>query len=283
MVRLDGLRRPQARRSSRADSDSVSRSRARSSTGRRRCCSTSRSAPSTSSCARSCRSSSSSIQQELGMTFVYVTHDQEEALTMCDRIAVFNQGQSSRSAPPLRCTSTRDASSWPASSACRTCSSATGATLHRAARRRSACSPRDGDRGRARGRIARRPSTCGAVDALRRRARRRRRAGGGAAEPRDVVEHVRAMEGKRVRLAWSPDVEFVIKRRESEKRIRGRHVALVALVVALVVPALGVSKTRRRPADVDRPGRGQADDGRLGGLHRQVRGWRPSRSRPAAR
>ncbi len=33
------------------------------------------------------------IQQELGMTFIYVTHDQEEALTMSDRIAVFNQGR----------------------------------------------------------------------------------------------------------------------------------------------------------------------------------------------
>jgi putative spermidine/putrescine transport system ATP-binding protein len=33
------------------------------------------------------------IQQRLGMTFVYVTHDQEEALTMSDRIAVFNQGR----------------------------------------------------------------------------------------------------------------------------------------------------------------------------------------------
>jgi putative spermidine/putrescine transport system ATP-binding protein len=33
------------------------------------------------------------IQQQLGMTFVYVTHDQEEALTMSDRIAVFNQGR----------------------------------------------------------------------------------------------------------------------------------------------------------------------------------------------
>jgi putative spermidine/putrescine transport system ATP-binding protein len=33
------------------------------------------------------------IQQELGMTFVYVTHDQEEALTMSDRIAVFNDGR----------------------------------------------------------------------------------------------------------------------------------------------------------------------------------------------
>ena len=33
------------------------------------------------------------IQQEVGITFVYVTHDQEEALTMSDRIAVFNQGR----------------------------------------------------------------------------------------------------------------------------------------------------------------------------------------------
>ena len=33
------------------------------------------------------------LQQELGMTFVYVTHDQEEALTMSDRIAVFNEGR----------------------------------------------------------------------------------------------------------------------------------------------------------------------------------------------
>jgi putative spermidine/putrescine transport system ATP-binding protein len=33
-----------------------------------------------------------SIQSEVGITFVYVTHDQDEALTMSDRIAVFNQG-----------------------------------------------------------------------------------------------------------------------------------------------------------------------------------------------
>ena len=32
------------------------------------------------------------IQTELGTTFVYVTHDQEEALTMSDRIAVMNDG-----------------------------------------------------------------------------------------------------------------------------------------------------------------------------------------------
>jgi putative spermidine/putrescine transport system ATP-binding protein len=33
------------------------------------------------------------IQQELGIAFVYVTHDQEEALTMSDRLAVFRDGR----------------------------------------------------------------------------------------------------------------------------------------------------------------------------------------------
>ena len=33
------------------------------------------------------------IQQSVGLTFIYVTHDQEEALTMSDRLAVFNHGQ----------------------------------------------------------------------------------------------------------------------------------------------------------------------------------------------
>ena len=33
------------------------------------------------------------IQRELGITFVIVTHDQDEALTLCDRLAVFNEGR----------------------------------------------------------------------------------------------------------------------------------------------------------------------------------------------
>ena len=32
------------------------------------------------------------IKQEVGITFIYVTHDQEEALTMSDSIIVMNQG-----------------------------------------------------------------------------------------------------------------------------------------------------------------------------------------------
>ena len=33
------------------------------------------------------------LQREVGITFIFVTHDQEEALTMSDRIAVFNRGK----------------------------------------------------------------------------------------------------------------------------------------------------------------------------------------------
>jgi putative spermidine/putrescine transport system ATP-binding protein len=33
------------------------------------------------------------IQDQVGITFIYVTHDQEEALTMSDRLAVFNSGR----------------------------------------------------------------------------------------------------------------------------------------------------------------------------------------------
>jgi putative spermidine/putrescine transport system ATP-binding protein len=40
------------------------------------------------------------IQQEVGITFVYVTHDQEEALTMSDRVAVFNRGRIEQLGPP---------------------------------------------------------------------------------------------------------------------------------------------------------------------------------------
>ena len=40
------------------------------------------------------------IQREVGITFVYVTHDQEEALTMSDRIAVMNEGRIEQCADP---------------------------------------------------------------------------------------------------------------------------------------------------------------------------------------
>jgi len=41
------------------------------------------------------------IQRDVGITFVFVTHDQEEALTMSDRIAVFNEGRIQQLATPF--------------------------------------------------------------------------------------------------------------------------------------------------------------------------------------
>ena len=41
------------------------------------------------------------IQKEVGITFVYVTHDQEEALTMSDRIAVMANGRIEQVGPPV--------------------------------------------------------------------------------------------------------------------------------------------------------------------------------------
>ncbi|MCU4753149.1 ABC transporter ATP-binding protein [Halobacteria archaeon AArc-curdl1] len=43
------------------------------------------------------------LHKELGTTIIYVTHDQAEAMTMADRIAVLNKGELQQIAPPLKC------------------------------------------------------------------------------------------------------------------------------------------------------------------------------------
>ena len=58
------------------------------------------------------------IQDQVGITFIYVTHDQEEALSMSDRVAVMSQrgdraaGHAARDLRPAA-----DGRSWPTSSA----------------------------------------------------------------------------------------------------------------------------------------------------------------------
>ena len=42
-----------------------------------------------------------SIQREMGITFIYVTHDQEEALSMSDKIVVMNEGLIQQTGTPL--------------------------------------------------------------------------------------------------------------------------------------------------------------------------------------
>jgi len=41
------------------------------------------------------------VQREVGITFIYVTHDQEEALTMSDRVAVLNKGRIEQVGEPI--------------------------------------------------------------------------------------------------------------------------------------------------------------------------------------
>ncbi len=64
------------------------------------------------------------LQEKLGITFVTVTHDQEEAMTMSTRIAVMDAGRIVQVATPTPSTSTRAPASWRSSSARSTCSRA---------------------------------------------------------------------------------------------------------------------------------------------------------------
>ena len=214
------LRGAAARRSSPAASASGWRWPGPSSTGPRCCCSTSRSARSTSSCARRCRSSSRPSSTRSGITFVFVTHDQHEALSMSDRVAVFNQrphragghapgdlrapGQPSSSpassGPPTSCAAT-----WPSG-----CSAATAVSTIRperirlrAARRSPSPTATSPSRHRARGALP------GSRHPLRRRPRRRRLARRHPPQPRPRPTSW-PRPGLPVQLAWRRDHVFAL-------------------------------------------------------------------------
>ena len=57
------------------------------------------------------------LQQRLGTTTVYVTHDQTEAMTLGDRVAVMRRGEVQQVGTPRSSTTTRPTCSWPGSSA----------------------------------------------------------------------------------------------------------------------------------------------------------------------
>ena len=63
------------------------------------------------------RSEIARIQHDLGVTTIYVTHDQTEAMTMGDRVAVLRKGVLQQVDARRRCTSIRSTCSSPASSA----------------------------------------------------------------------------------------------------------------------------------------------------------------------
>ena len=123
---------------------------------RRCCCSTSRSPISMRSCGSSMRGEIRELQKSLGITAIYVTHDQEEALAVSDRIAVMRAGRSSRSARRCESIASRRRASSPSSWARPICSTGMVAGLagprHARARSAPATSRAEGRRGRGRGR-----------------------------------------------------------------------------------------------------------------------------------
>ena len=81
------------------------------------CCSTSRSARSTRSCAEEMQIELKDNQARLELTTIMVTHDQEEALTISDRIAVMNAGRIEQMARRRTSTIVPPPASWRSSSA----------------------------------------------------------------------------------------------------------------------------------------------------------------------
>jgi putative spermidine/putrescine transport system ATP-binding protein len=148
------------------------------------------------------------IQQELGMTFIYVTHDQEEALTMSDRIAVFNQGRIEQIGTPAQMYE-HPATTFVAGFI------GTSNIIERDGRkftvrpekiRLNPGEAAEGEPGRIRAVVYLGPVTKFVVELDE---------GGELTVVQQNLEtssqDVHEMEGRRVRLTWSPDVEFVIQ------------------------------------------------------------------------
>jgi putative spermidine/putrescine transport system ATP-binding protein len=148
------------------------------------------------------------IQKRLGMTFVYVTHDQEEALTMSDRIAVFNEGHVEQVGTPAEMYEhprTEFVAGFIGTSNV-LARNGRAFTVRPEKIRVLASDAREGEPG-----IVKTAVYLGAVT----RFVVELDGGGQLVALQQNLEvsssDVRAMEGKHVRLAWRPDVEFTIK------------------------------------------------------------------------
>ena len=138
------------------------------------------------------------IQQQVGITFIYVTHDQEEALTMSDRLAVFNKGRIEQVGAPAEVyerPATRFVAGFVGTSNLLTGAVAEqhprrGRDVHDPAREDPSRRARRASAGRGEHRHGNDPRRRlpRSRHALRRRARRRRGARRDPAEPRDVLD-----------------------------------------------------------------------------------------------
>ena len=100
LVGLVRLRQAPAPTSSPAASSSASRSPARWCSSRRSCCSTNRSPASTSICASGCARKCATSSSGCKITTLFVTHGQDEALALADRIVVMRDGRIEQIAAP---------------------------------------------------------------------------------------------------------------------------------------------------------------------------------------
>ena len=146
------------------------------------------------------------IQQEVGITFIYVTHDQEEALTMSDRVAVYNAGRIEQVGSPAEIYE-HPATAFVAGFV------GVSNLLEREGRRYTVRPEKirvvtgaEGEPGTIRNAVYMGPVTRYIVDLD---------AGGQLSVLHQNLEtsslDVAAAQGQRVRLAWSPDAMFEIK------------------------------------------------------------------------
>ena len=213
------------------------------------------------------------IQQELGMTFVYVTHDQEEALTMSDRIAVFNQGRIEQVGTPAEMYE-HPRTTFVAGFI------GTSNILERDGRtftvrpekiRLSTDETAEGEPGSITAAAVYLGPVTKFIVAL---------DGGGELTVvqqnlETSSEDVHEMEGKRVRLSVEPGRGIRDRGGGKVKRIRFVYVAFAAFVTVARRSGGGCLEGQRDP-DVGRGGRGQAHARRLGGIYREAVG-RPVR------
>ncbi len=148
------------------------------------------------------------IQKALGITFVYVTHDQDEALTMSDRIAVFNEGAIEQCGTPAEMYEhprTEFVAGFIGTSNILTRDGRTF-TVRPEKIRVLAEDAGEGEPGVVRTAVYLGASTRYVVELD---------DGGELVALQQNLEvsssDARAMEGRRVRLAWRPDVEFTIE------------------------------------------------------------------------
>ena len=204
------------------------------------------------------------LQRDLGITFVYVTHDQEEALTMSDRMAVFNEGRIEQIGSPA------DVYEHPETEFVAGFVGVSN-VLERNGKRFTIRPEKihmtegiggEGETGVIRDVVYVGMVTRYIVDL---------HSGGELVVVRQNLEtssqEVLEAKGKRVRLEWRPEHTYEIDKEDTTGDSDHKGTRARRRVRGGVVRSGRGHQLRQRPADDDREGRGAAESRRVGGLH----------------